>query len=54
MPTSNEDRILRNKLPDEAAQEGNTRRGGGKDIWNDVEGQSSDSGNRAVKSRGND
>ena len=28
--------------------------GGNRDVWNDVEGQSSDSGNRAVKSRGND
>ncbi len=45
---------LRNKMPDEDPQQGNTRRGGGTDIWNEVEGQSSDDGNRAVKSRGND
>ena len=37
--------FLRNKLPYEATEES-------RDIWSDVEGQSSDSGNRAVKSRG--
>jgi hypothetical protein len=38
--------FLRNKLPDEAAAPAS------RDIWDAVEGQSSDSGNRAVKSRG--
>jgi hypothetical protein len=37
--------FLRNKLPDEAVN-------GSRDIWDAVEGQSSDSGNRAVRSRG--
>jgi hypothetical protein len=38
--------FLRNKLPDEATAPAS------RDIWDAVEGQSSDSGNRAVKSRG--
>jgi hypothetical protein len=51
--TSN-DRILRNKMPDEDPEQGTEGRATGRDIWSDVEGQSSDDGNRAVKSRGND
>jgi hypothetical protein len=38
----NEDRILRNKLPDEDPQQGTTRRGGGKDIFDNVERNSGD------------
>jgi hypothetical protein len=45
---------LRNKMPDEDPMQGTEGRATGRDIWSDVEGQSSDSGNRAVKSRGND
>ena len=41
--------ILRNKMPDD--QSGGA---GNRQIWDEVEGQSSDDGNRAVKSRGND
>jgi hypothetical protein len=37
--------FLRNRLPDEASARS-------RDIWDDVEGQSSDSTNRAVRSRG--
>jgi hypothetical protein len=40
---------LRNKPADD--QSGGA---GNRDIWSDVEGQSSDDGNRAVKSRGQD
>ena len=39
--------FLRNKLPEEATATD-------RDIFNDVEGQSSDTGNRAVRSRGQD
>ena len=39
---TNNESGLRNKLPDEDPQEGNTRRGGGKDIWSDVERNSGD------------
>jgi hypothetical protein len=42
---------LRNKLPDEDSEQGKyTLAGGARDIFDAVENQSSDSGNRAVKS----
>ena len=45
--------ILRNKMPDEDwRSEGFI--GATRDVWNDVEGQSSDDGNRAVRSRDSD
>jgi hypothetical protein len=50
---TNNESGLRNKLPDEDPEQG-LNRGGQRDIWSDVEGQSSDDGNRAVRSRGRD
>ena len=45
--------FLRNKAPSDDPEGGKyTLAGGAKDIWDEVEGQSSDSGNRAVRSRG--
>jgi hypothetical protein len=41
--------VLRNKMPDDDPAQG-LNRGGQIDIWNYVEGQSSDDGNRAVRS----
>lgn len=46
---------LTNKLPDEDPDQGlYTLAGGARDIWSEVEGQSSDDGNRAVKSGNKD
>jgi hypothetical protein len=45
--------FLRNKPPGAGTGgTGESLQGGSHDIWDAVEGQSSDSGNRAVKSRG--
>jgi hypothetical protein len=51
--TSNESG-LRNRLPDEDPEQGTRSRRVGTDIFDAVEGQSSDDGNRAVRSRDND
>jgi hypothetical protein len=45
---------LTNKMPDEDYSEQGKYRGGSKDLWDDVEGQSSDSGNRIVRFGGQD
>jgi hypothetical protein len=51
---TNNESGLRQKLPDEDPDQGTRSRGGGTDLWDAVEGQSSDAGNRAVRSRGQD
>jgi hypothetical protein len=45
--------VLRNKMPVEDPEQGKYR-GGQRDIWSDVEGQSSDDGNRIVRSGSED